>query len=103
MSARIPSFDDKNPADALIIHRFGFAKLLASSVVVGETIASVGNVTCSPSGLTLGTPTPDAANVGVLVPISAGIVGQNYLVSVTFTTNGGQTLTRSAYLPVRAI
>ncbi|MDE2426920.1 MAG: hypothetical protein KGO96_13555 [Elusimicrobia bacterium] len=99
----IPSFSAKNPGDAALLIKFDLSKLLASSVVAGEVIQSIGSVSVDPTGITVNSSSITDAGTSITVSVTGGVAVQNYLISVTFTTSGGQTLTRSAILPVRAI
>jgi hypothetical protein len=76
-------------------YRFDFGP--ASEVVAGETL-SAPSVTSSPAGLTVGTPAVSERFVVVLV--SGGTAGTDYLLTCTVTLSGGGTLTHVGGLTV---
>ncbi|MCP1376026.1 hypothetical protein [Dyella lutea] len=98
-----PTFGPKNPADVGLILEVDCTKLLATLAEPNAKIATVQGVSASPSDVQLGTPSPTSDALKIRVPSTGGTLGQVYLLAFTFTTTGGQTLTRSAYLPVRTI
>lgn len=94
-------FTPKNPADTAALFNIDFSDVLASSAVDGETLSSVDDVTCQPTGLTIVDKQVLAGGKIVQVQIDGGTAPTDYVLFVKVTTSGGQSLTRPVLLPVR--
>ena len=96
----IPSFTAKFPFDSSN-YLFDFSGVL----VPGDTIASLGAITVSPSGLVAGPGSlvsgQDGASLGILTRLSSGSPGTVYSIMVQVYTTGGDQFARPANLPVQ--
>lgn len=88
------SFPAKSPSDVLD-YAVDFADFLADDTITNAVI------TVSPSDMTVSNITWTGTNVSFW--LSAGDLDVRYTVSVTITTNGGRTATRSEKLDVAAL